>query len=81
VTLSEALLPGFFLLLEIPCLIFPRRVKLFILALDQRFGHVEPPSGFNRAPKYLRRFRLIGVFATLAAMLMVLSDDVAHIVI
>ena len=68
-TLPDALLIGFFLLVGIPCLFFPRRMQWFVLAANERFGYVEPSSGFRRTPQYLRRLRVIGAVFILVALL------------
>jgi hypothetical protein len=66
----HALVIGFFLLVGLPCLFFPRWMQWFVLAANERLGYVEPPSGFRRTPQYLRRLRLIGAVCVLVALLL-----------
>ncbi len=86
--LPYALTIGFFLLVGVPCLFFPRQMQRFVLAFNERFGHVEPPSGFRRTPQYLRRLRLIGAVCVLVALLyaflaffIAFADEIARAVI
>jgi hypothetical protein len=68
-TLLDALISGFFLSVGIPCLFFPRSMQSFVIAFNARRGNVEPPSGFRRTPRYVRRLRYIGiVFVVLSLM-------------
>jgi hypothetical protein len=76
--LPYALPIGFFLLLGIPCLFFPRWMQRFVLAANARLGHVEPPSGFRRTPQYLRRLRFVGAQLVLGALLLAYVDEITR---
>jgi hypothetical protein len=80
-TLLDALLPAFFLLVGVPCLVTPRHMQRFVLSFNARFGYTEPMGGFRRSPQYLRRLRLIGSLMVFAAALAAFSKDLARLVI
>ena len=80
-TFWDALVPGFFLVVGVPCLVVPRQMQRFVLGFNERFGYVEGPDGFRRSAKYLWRLRLIGAIAMLSAAIAAFSEHLARLVI
>jgi hypothetical protein len=77
-TLHDALLPIFFLLIGVPCVLPPRRVQSFVLRFNERMGSLEGSDSFRCSEKYVRRLRRLGSFTILAAVFIVLIDVFAE---